>query len=212
MKEDFTFLWLIQLCAGSLTPLADALSLYIRLNLSWASLSQRQYIWSTLCFSSLRKGERKICCVKTENYKTNGFASLLALACWQIQSALPLLMQIFHLLFRTGFIFLVASETLICTSWMTSVHRKKLTNAITTAALLCNAFTSLPAERCMANWLRHSKWQLICAFPEISEFEIAKMARLMASFCLCAARFVLHIIHLVDKKWELHMQLPTSSL
>lgn len=171
-----------------------ALSLYIRLNLSWASLSQRQYIYDLLSASPVyQKGKGKSVVSKQKTTKQMALrhswrwlAGKSRAHChFWCRFSIYCSVLVLYFFWRQRR-WSAQAGWQVCTgkSWQMQSQRQRFCS---------NAFTSLPAERCMANWLRHSKWQLICAFPEISEFKIAKMARLIwprfvyvqrASFCI----------------------------
>lgn len=125
-------------------------SLYIRLNLSWASLATS--IWSTalhqLVYQRESPAERKICC---QNRKLQNKWLCVSLGGISRAKLFPLLMQIFHLLFRMLLELSFGVRRWSAQAGLTSVHRKKLTNAIRTAVLVMHLRHS--QQSAQANWL-----------------------------------------------------------
>jgi hypothetical protein len=125
-------------------------SLYIQLNLSWASLTTS--IWSTalrvLVYQGESPAERKICC---QNRKLqNKWLCVTRRLSWrQIQSAtLSPFDAYFPFIVPTGFIFLLASDVdLHGLGDKCAPEKADKCNQNSSDGSACNAFTSLPAER-----------------------------------------------------------------
>ena len=141
IKEDFTFLWLIQARAGSLS-LASAFTLHSAEFIMSLSHNVNMIYCAPRASLPRRKPSGKENLLSKQ--KTSKQMALRQLSWWKIQSATlsPFLMQIFHLLFRLVLYFFWR-QTLswsaqagwqVCTgkSWQMQSERHSA----------CNAFTS----------------------------------------------------------------------
>jgi hypothetical protein len=201
IKEDFTFLWLIQARAGSLLSLASAFTQHSAEFIM--SLSRNvNMIYCAAPSASLprRKPSGKENLLSKQ--KTSKQMALRQPSSWRksrARNSFPL--------FDADFPFIVPRLVLyfFCgvRRWVDLGDKCALEKADKCNQNGTVLVMHLRHSQQRVLWqidLRHSRWQLICAFPEISEFQIAQMAWLMASFCLCAApRDSLCIFH---PRWQ----------